>query len=168
MIIIRCWGVTARWQVRASSMDIFSCYPRKQLEETLEDWNETKQQESTLDQAKAPVPPMCRHHCSSAGKSQNLQEEFAPEVETKESADPKEAEKNWERSKRQWFLSWQESMNLSGNRRLCRGEGLCRMVFKGIQRRKFRSFCSGGHHAAACLRDAGTICGGLCGTGKSL
>ena len=113
--------------------DIFSCYPRKQLEETLEDWNETKQQESTLDQAESAYAAYVQAHCSSLPENLSyLQEEFAPEVETKESADPKEAEKTGKRSKRQWFLSWQESMNLSGNRRLCPREGLCRMVFKGI------------------------------------
>ena len=80
--------------------DIFSCYPRKQLEETLEDWNETKQQESTLDQAESAYAAYVQAHCSSLPENLSyLQEEFAPEVETKESADPKEAEKNWEKIK---------------------------------------------------------------------
>ena len=39
-------------------------------------------------------------HCSSLPENLSfLQEEFAPKVETKESADPKEAEKNWEKIK---------------------------------------------------------------------
>ncbi len=80
--------------------DIFSCYPRKQLEETLEDWNETKQQESTLDQAESAYAAYVQAHCSSLPENLSyLQEKFAPEVETKESADPKEAEKNWEKIK---------------------------------------------------------------------
>ena len=80
--------------------DIFSCYPRKQLEETLEDWNETKQQESTLDQAESAYAAYVQAHCSSLPENLSyLQEKFDLELETKESADPKEAEKNWEKIK---------------------------------------------------------------------
>ena len=80
--------------------DIFSCYPRKQLEETLEDWNETKQQESTLDQAESAYAAYVQAHCSSLPENLSfLQEEFDLDLETKESADPKEAEKNWEKIK---------------------------------------------------------------------
>ena len=78
--------------------DIFSCYPRKQLEETLEDWNETKQQESTLDQAESAYAAYVQAHCSSLPENLSfLQEKFDLDLETKESADPKEAEKNWEK-----------------------------------------------------------------------
>lgn len=74
--------------------DIFSCYPRKQLEEVLEDWNETKQQESTLDQAESAYAAYVQAHCSSLPENLSyLQEKFDLELETKESADPKEAEK---------------------------------------------------------------------------
>lgn len=149
--------------------DIFSCYPRKQMEEVLEDWNETKQQESTLDQAESAYAAYVQAHCSSLPENLSyLQEKFDLDLETKESADQKEAEKNWEKIKTAVVSELAGNYEFVRNRRLCRGEGLCRMVFKGIQRRKFRSFCSGGHHAAACLRDAGTICGGLCSAGKSL
>ena len=80
--------------------DIFSCYPRKQLEEVLEDWNETKQQESTLDQAESAYAAYVQAHCSSLPENLSyLQEKFDLELETKESADPKEAEKNWEKIK---------------------------------------------------------------------
>ena len=80
--------------------DIFSCYPRKQLEETLEDWNETKQQESTLDQAESAYAAYVQAHCSSLPENLSfLQEKFDLDLETKESADPKEAEKNWEKTK---------------------------------------------------------------------
>ena len=141
--------------------DIFSCYPRKQLEETLEDWNETKQQESTLDQAESAYAAYVQAHCSSLPENLGfLQEEFAPEVETKESADPKEAEKNWEKIKTAVVSE------LAGKYEFVREP---EAVPEGKDFvRKFRSFCSGGHHAAACLRDAGTICGGLCSAGKSL
>lgn len=77
--------------------DIFSCYPRKGMEETLKDWIESRKQESTLDHAESAYAAYVQGHCSSLPENLSfLKEEFAEDLTAQENAGPDEQEKQWE------------------------------------------------------------------------
>ncbi len=89
------------------------------------------------------MPPMCRHIAAACRKiSVICRRNLTWSWKQRKVQIQRKQKKTGKRSKPQWFLSWQEIMNLSGNRRLCPKARTCRMVFEGIQRRNSVHFAA--------------------------